>query len=347
MRNLNIGINGFGRIGRSIFRNLESKEFLNVVRINDVNPDIENIAYTINYDSTYGRSERTYITSGNKLVHPETSFAAVVSHQSEIDKADWTGVDVLIDASGVSDNVERSKNISVVKKIVTTHCHPAVDFTMVLGANEREYDPVKHRHISSSICDATALAPVIKLLDEKFGVVNGFVTTMHPWLNYQNLSDASSASWAIPGQTYGHYELGRASVQNMIPKPTTALSATCQVLKNLSTDKIGSFSYRTPHPIVGSADLTLNLNLSCTAQDVIQVFEEAQKVQNFEIFHCNFQPLVSCDFIKHSASAIVDMRWTEIIDQQVLKLVLWYDNEYGYSARVVDQVLYIGGFIDD
>ena len=347
MKELNIGINGFGRIGRSIFRNIEDISGLNVVRINDINPDIDNMAYTINYDSTYGRSKNRYTTSGKNLLHAGTSFSALISHEAEIDRADWTGIDILIDASGIASNVQRSKNIDTVKKIITTHCHPDVDFTMVLGANEEEYDPVNHNHISSSICDATALAPVMKLLNSKFGIKNGSITTLHPWLNYQNLSDGSSASWSIPGQTYGHYELGRASVQNMIPKPTTAITATCQVLDNISTDKIGSFSYRTPHPIVGSADLSLNLSKDCTKEDVNRVFEEAQESQSFEIFYCNYEPLISCDFIKHTASAIVDLRWTDVVDNRLLKIVLWYDNEYGYSARVVDQVLYIGSFIDE
>ncbi len=347
MKELKIGINGFGRIGRSIFKNIEGISGLDVVRINDINPDIDNIAYTINYDSTYGKSENSYTSSGNNLVNKNNSFSALVSHEPEIDKANWANVDILIDASGVASNVIKSKNINSVKKVITTHCHPDVDFTMVLGANESKYDPLNHNHISSSICDATAIAPVMKLIDNKLGIKNGSVTTLHPWLNYQNLSDGSSASWSIPGQTYGHYELGRASVQNMIPKPTTAITATCQVLDNISTSKIGSFSYRTPHPIVGSADLSLNINKEVTKEDVNRIFKEAQESQNFEIFHCNYEPLISCDFIKHSSSAIIDCRWTEVVDNRLLKLVLWYDNEYGYSSRVVDQILYIGNFINE
>ena len=343
-RKYRIGINGFGRIGRSIFRSNITKDMFDIVVINDINPDSSNIAYQLNYDTLYDRLEKSYDAFDDKITCGEHEVS--ICHHNLIDNVDWDKykVDVIIDASGVLENVKHSRNVfdkTKVKKIVVTHSPDNVDFTLILGVNEEKYNNSKHSLISSSICDATAIAPVFKKIDDEYGIVSGYVTTLHPWLNYQNLMDGPASSWSVPGQIYHHYALGRSAIGNMIPKPTSALDATFKVFENLDSTMIGSFSYRTPTTIVGTADITLNLKTSTTANEIKHLFEMSESQQEWKIFHNNLEPLVSLDFKKSEYSAIVDHRWTDIISGNVLKLVLWYDNEWGYSSRVVDQVAFI------
>lgn len=344
---IRVGINGFGRIGRSIFRNNLVENQLEVVVINDINPDPGNIAYTLNYDTLYDRSPITYKAEEHHLVNSEGDKIKLTRHQS-IKDVDWAAYDVdfVIDASGVYQNVLDARELidkNIVKKVFITHSPDNVDFTMVLGANEDQFDVEKHHLISTSICDATAIAPILKALANNYGIKNGYVTTLHPWLNYQNLMDGPASSWSVPGEIYHHYALGRSAFGNMIPKPTTAITATCKVLKreNITENIIGSFSYRTPTAIVGSADITLFLDKKVDTKEVIELFNKMEEEQRWKIIHNNIEPLVSLDFKKFPYSATLDHRWTNVIDGNLLKLVLWYDNEYGYASKVLAQICFV------
>ncbi len=344
---IRVGINGLGRIGRAIYRSNLKKQMFQIVAINDVNPDISNIAYTLNFDTLYGRLDRSLRVEGSSLVEADGGLIEV-SHQNNIDEVPWDsyGVDYVIDASGVLANVNRARALlstSEVKRVFVTNSPDEVDFAMVLGANHDDFDPSCHYVISTSICDATAIAPVLKAVQDAWGLENGFVTTLHPWLSYQNIMDGPSSSWSVPGEIYHHYALGRSAIGNMIPKPTSAMSATCRVLKDLSPQSIGSFSYRTPTAIVGSADMTLNLAHTVERNEVVDLFSKLEREQSWDIFQSNIEPLVSLDFMGVPFSVVIDHRWTEVIGKNLIKLVLWYDNEYGYSCRVVDQVAYVAG----
>jgi glyceraldehyde 3-phosphate dehydrogenase len=344
-KKIRVGINGLGRIGRAIFRTNQIKNYFDVVVVNEINPDVNNIAYTLNYDTLYGKQDIQFKSKGNRLVN-EVGDIINVHHESRINNLDWNqyDVDYVIDASGILNNVEHAQDLikkQNVKNVFVTHSPNNVDFTMVLGANEDQLDVNKHRVISTSICDATALGPVLSLINKSFGINSGYVTTLHPWLNYQNLMDGPSSSWSVPGEIYHHYALGRSINGNMIPKPTSAIEATCRVVDGLTEQMIGSFSYRTPTAIVGSADITLNLKNNTDKLEIIKIFEEKEKTQSLKIIHNNIDPLVSLDFLRSEYSAIVDHRWTNVINGSLLKMVLWYDNEWGYSSRVIDQVKYI------
>lgn len=340
---LRVGINGLGRIGRAILRrNLEVNAF-KVVAINDINPDIANIAYTINYDSTYGRLQEPYLVSPDQYLVRKADKIKVY-HENDISKVNWDamGIDLIIDSSGVNANVIASKKTlldSNLKRVFITHSpdNQEVDYTLVLGANDEGFSK-HHKVVASSICDATALAPVLKIIKNNLGIQMGSVTTLHPWLNYQNLLDGPASSWSVPGEIYHHYALGRSAFGNMIPKPTSALSATCKVLNGLSQDDLASFSYRTPTSIVGSADITLLVDKTVSRNSLLELFYQYENQQKWEIIHNNLSPLVSSDFARSTYSAIVDHRWTEVIKGNMIKLVLWYDNEWGYASRVVDQV---------
>lgn len=344
---LRIGINGIGRIGRAIYRANCERGAFEIVAVNDVNPDIGNIAYTVNYDSLYDRlADPLQVDAEAGVLYNERDRIRVF-HESSIDEVPWdeVGVDLVIDASGVFANVLAARNVAGkggVQKVVVTHSPDSgVDFTMVLGANEHLLDLDSHDVIASSICDATAIAPVLRVINESFGVRSGYVTTLHPWLNYQNLMDGPASSWSVPGDIYHHYALGRSVVGNIIPKPTSAIRATCRVLEDVSEEVIGSFSYRTPTAIVGSADITLVTDRAVTRDDVLAAFRRAEQSQRWSVLHTSAEPLVSLDFKKSEFSAVVDERWTDVVGEHMVKLVLWYDNEWGYASRVVDQVEHI------
>ena len=266
---------------------------------------------------------------------------------SEVPWGKW-GVDIVVDCSGVLENTLKSKKIiekKHAKKVIFTNSPDQVDFTMILGVNEKEYNPKKHHLISTSICDATAIAPVSKIIDELYKIKIGYVTTLHPWLSYQNLMDGPSSSWSVPGAVYHHYALGRSSIGNMIPKPTSAMEAVFKVLPNISRN-IGSFSYRTPTQIIGSADISFVVERETNKKEIIQAFEDYQSMQNYPILKLSNSPLVSMDYIGEKFSAVVDTRWIDTINSELIKIVLWYDNEYGYCCNVVNQLKYLHSLIN-
>ena len=341
-RKLRVGLNGLGRIGRHIFKMCINDPQLELVGINEINPDLNNWAYTLNYDSIYGQSKYKSYAENNKILC--NAHSILTSNKKDIQTVPWEewGVDVIIDSSGVLENTIKARTIlnKTTKKVIFTNSPENIDFTMVLGVNEEKYNPKKHNLIASSICDATALAPVSKIIDNLFKIKLGYVTTLHPWLSYQNLIDGPSSSWSVPGEVYHHFALGRSAIGNMIPKPTSAMDAVFKVLPSI-TRNIGSFSYRTPTQIIGSADISLLVEKSTSKEEVIKAFHDFQSFQDHNILKINNSPLVSMDYIGEDYSAVVDTRWLDVIDSTLIKIVLWYDNEYGYCCNVINQIKYI------
>jgi glyceraldehyde 3-phosphate dehydrogenase len=340
---LRVGINGFGRIGRSIFKsNYQSSKF-QVIAINDRNPDIKNIAYQLQYDTQYGRFPVQVEVKGETISVEEQNIP--VFHEDQIDNVDWAdlGCDVVIDASGVGLNVEKSPNVVAqgVKKVVVTHSPNNVDFTLIFGVNENEYDADKHNIVSSSICDAVAAAPLIKLIEDNIGIESGFLTTMHPYLNYQNLLDGPSESWNWPGDIYHHYAVGRSSVGTLIPKPTSAVDAISKVLPN-TAQQLKCMSYRIPTPVVGSANLNLQLSQDSSKEEIHRLIRAQMGQQTLPVFAMSEEPLISVDFLGRDESLIYDQRWTDFASERHLSMAFWYDNEWGYSSRVVDVAAFVG-----
>jgi len=339
-----IGINGFGRIGRAIFRILMQKKLFDVAVINDINPDNNNIAYQLRYDSIYGRLEEE-ITADDESISLNGN-KVYVYHEKNIDNVPWEkhGVQRVIDSSGVFDNVTHARKLKEqkIKQVIITHApdEKILDRSVIMGVNEDEIDMENDFVISSSICDANAFAPVAKALEEEFGIDHGFITTVHPWLAYQNLLDGTSVSWSLPGHVNCHYTLGRASTYSILPKPTSTVTATCKVLKSLN-GKFSSFSYRIPTPIVSSSNISVKLNKKVSADDIKNLFNKKAKEQKYNVFYNNNEPLVSIDFKGSEYSVIVDHRWIEVNEGNFVRLILWYDNEWGYSSRVVDLVNYL------
>lgn len=338
-----VGINGFGRIGRAIFRIILEKKLFDIVVINDINPDNNNIAYQLKYDSLYGiLREKIEADDSGIIVGGKKIF---VYHEKNIDNVPWEkhGVSRIIDATGVHENAIRARNLKgKVNQVILTHSpkEDLVDRSVIMGINENEVDIKNDLILSASICDANAFGPVMDVLNRAYGIDHGFVTTLHPWLQYQNLLDGPTPSFAYPGHIDSHYILGRASGFSLLPKPTTAIDATCKVLKWLK-GRFYSFSYRVPMAIVSSADISVKLIKKATADEIKKLFESEEKKQKYKIFTNNHDPLVSIDFKQSEYSAIIDQRWTAVNDGNYVKLILWYDNEWGYSCRVVDLVHYL------
>ena len=345
---IKIGLNGLGRIGRHIYKMCIDDPSIELTGINEINPDLNNWAYTLNYDTIYGQSKKKTKVKDKKIICDNQSiFTSMNNDISQVPWEDW-GVNIIIDSSGVLHNTLKARKIlnhNNKKKIIFTNSPENVDFTMVLGANEKKYDNENHHLIASSICDATAIAPVTKIIDDLYNIKLGYVTTLHPWLSYQNIMDGPSSSWSVPGEVYHHYALGRSAIGNMIPKPTSAIDAVFKVLPKI-TRNIGSFSYRTPTQIVGSADMSFLVKKETSKKELIKVFEEFQKSQKYPILKISKSPLVSMDYVGEKYSAIVDTRWLDIINSELIKIVLWYDNEYGYCCNVINQVKYISSFFN-
>lgn len=341
MGKLRVLINGLGRIGRAIVRiNLE-EDIFDLVAINDVNPDNQNMAYLLNYDCTYGRLSNTVTSDANNIYIEGHQIR--VSHEAEINDVDLTGIDVVIDSSGIKKNIDQIEKMaasSTVKRFIVTNVDSKRAQNIIFGVNEYELDDPSKKIISSSICDVISLGPIYNLLSKVFDIESGFLVTLHPWLSYQNLLDGPAKSWSQPGDVYSHYALGRASTQNLIPKSTSAIRALSNVFPE-AIDKIASFSYRTPTQIVSSAVLTLVLKQATSKEELLQLFKEEENKQKYNIIKTTDEPLISIDYVKNSSSTILDTRWIQVKNGNHIELVYWYDNEWGYSSRIVDIVNYL------
>jgi len=339
---IRVGLNGFGRIGRAIFRIFSEFDDIEIVAINDLNPESENMAYLLKYDSYYGRFNHSVEGTNSHLSFDGREIP--ITHEQIISNVDWLshGCDAIIEAAGTHYNLNVLPSLikKGIKKIIVTYAPEDVDHHVVLGANEDTYNPDVHHIISSSICDVVSFAPVYKLLDDNFGVAGGFLTTLHPWLSYQNLLDGPSQSWGFPGTLYKHYGIGRASTASIIPKPTTAINAAEKIFPGV-LEKMRCYSFRVPTPVVGAADITFNLKSEVSIYDMKHVFNEFTEHQKWPILHINSEPLVSVDFTGTDYSAVIDTRWMDTVNGHLVNITLWYDNEWGYSRRVTDLLRFV------
>lgn len=338
--NLKVGINGFGRIGRAVTRQILQGNKHSITHINDLNPDTENLAYLLKYDTTYGSISHPIHVHDKNLVFGDQVVR--VTAEKDVAKVPWgeSEVDIIVESTGVKQNELSAKALTEKGlHVLVTHMVEDPDFTLVFGVNEKEFDSRKHKLISTSICDANACAPVLKALNDQVGLAHGFITTIHPWLSYQNLMDGPSRSQSYPGMTHSHYVLGRSSMGTLIPKPTTVVSACEKVLPDIQ-GKLKCFSYRVPTSIVSSADLTLELGRTVSEDEICSILSahQEQVAGGIKVIRqCN-EPLISVDYLKAEHSAVVDTRWVMLNEGRHLKMVLWYDNEWGYSNRVVDSL---------
>ena len=329
---IKVGINGFGRIGRNVVRAGLNNPEIEFVAANDLT-DTKTLAHLLKYDSTLGplevdvKSDADSITFGGKKLK---IFAT-----KEPAEIDWPslGVQVVIESTGRFTDAEKAKAHlrGSVKKVVISAPATNEDVTIVLGVNEKSYDPAKHNIISNASCTTNCLAPVTKVLHEKFGIEKGTMTTIHSYTNDQNVLD------------FPHKDLrrARAAAINMIPTSTGAAKAIGLVMPELK-GKLDGYSMRVPTPNVSVVDLVAILKKNATAEELNSALSSAAQGELKGILSYTADPVVSTDMLKNPNSSIVDSLMTKVLDGNLAKVIAWYDNEWGYSCRVVDLVVFLG-----
>ncbi len=331
---LRVAINGFGRIGRLVLRAAKQagRTDMDFVAVNDLT-DNKTLAHLLKYDSVHRAYPGTVEPSDAGLVVDGDEMKVF----SERDPANlpWKdlGVDVVIEATGVfRDRDGAAKHLEAgAQKVLITAPGKKEDITIVLGVNEDQYEPENHHIISNASCTTNCLAPVVKTVLDFFGIRKALMTTIHAYTNGQVMLD-------MP-----HKDLrrGRAAAMSMIPTTTGAARATALVIPELA-GKIDGMAIRVPTPDVSLVDLTAVVEKETTAEEVNAALRAAAGGPLEGILHYCEEPLVSVDFTGHSASSIVDSLSTAVMDGNLVKVLAWYDNEWGYSARVVDLARYVG-----
>lgn len=327
---MKLAINGFGRIGRMVFRRLLQEEELEIVAINASYPP-ETLAHLFQYDSVHGIFQAE-VETGEDWFSVNGKRIRVIGERNPA-LLPWgeLGVDVVIEATGKFNHREgASLHLEAgAKRVVLTAPGKEEDVTIVMGVNEETFQPEKDRIISNASCTTNALAPVVKVLHERFGVLSGFMTTVHAYTNDQKNLD----------NPHKDLRRARASGLSIIPTTTGAAKAIGKVLPELKGRLTGT-SLRVPTPNVSLIDLLVEVERETTPEEVNEAFKEAAKGSLKGILDISFLPLVSVDFNGNSHSAIVDALSTMVLEKKV-KVFAWYDNEWGYSCRVVDLVKYI------
>ncbi|RLA74874.1 MAG: aldehyde dehydrogenase [Epsilonproteobacteria bacterium] len=334
MKPYKILINGIGRIGKAILRISQNTDDINIVAINDINTNIQNIAYIINYDSTYGNIDDKYTAVGSFIQNQKSKIE--VFNNNKLQDINLKNIDIVIDSSGMKIDKKVLNKLDV-KHIFLTHPNSIADINIIIGINENSINTKEHKIVSTSSCNATAILPILKAIDDKFGIVCGDVVTIHPLLNHQKTLDAKCIS-SNDRDVKCSFEFGRGAMQNIIPSGTTTIDACSLVLPKISSDMFSSNSFRVPTDVVGAINISIYSKTACSKKQIIEFCELIATKQKFDIFLNNYDPLVSKDFQKQTFSTIIDHRWTDVKNSHLIKLVLWYDNEWGYASKVLDIV---------
>lgn len=323
---IKVAINGFGRIGQNVFRAYSQRKDNNfeIVAINGVR-SIEAAVLSLKYDSVFGRFE-SEVTYGEDYIEVDGKKIKITSIR-DADKLDWTGIDIVIESTGVYRTRETAmKHIEKgAKKVIITAPAKDEDITIVIGVNEKDYNPKEHHIISNASCTTNCLAPVAKVIDDKFGIIEGLMTTIHAYTNDQNILDKS----------HKDPRRARAGAINMIPTTTGAAKALALVLPHLK-GKFDGLSVRVPTPTVSIVDLVIRTEKNANAETVLDALREASNNELKGILGVCEEPLVSMDFKADPRSSIVDALSTSSIGDNFVKVIAWYDNEWGYSERIVD-----------
>ena len=328
-----VGINGFGRIGRQVLRAIAERhaDKLEVVAVND-NTDAKTNAHLFKYDSTYGRYPGTVEVTGTSIVIDGNDIRAF--SESDPSNLSWgdEGVDVVIECTGAFTNAGRSAAHleTGAKKVIISAPASSEDITLVLGVNEHRYDPQLHNIISNASCTTNCIAPMAKVLNDNFGVEQGLMTTIHAYTNDQRMLDG------------GHSDMrrARAGAVNIIPTSTGAARAVGIVLPELN-GKLNGMAMRVPTPTGSVTDFVATLKQPASAGEVNAAYEEAAANGLNGILEYSEEPLVSSDIVRNSHSCILDALSTMTVGENMVKVVGWYDNEWGYSCRTADLAAYI------
>ena len=331
---IKVGLNGFGRIGRAVLR-LAQTEFGDDIEIVALNAraNTETLVHLFKYDSCYGKFNGEASVVGENVMNVNGKEIKIFRCNDPED-IPWgeLGVDIVVESTGIfKDREKASKHLKAgAKKVIITAPGKNEDVTIVMGVNEEDYDPANHHIISNASCTTNCLAPFAKVLDDKFGIEKGLMTTVHAYTNDQRILD----------KTHKDLRRARAAGESIIPTTTGAAKAVSKVLPQLE-GKLNGFALRVPTPTVSLVDLVCELKKPATVEEINAAFKEASEGSMKGILGYSEEPLVSVDYKGDERSSIVDGLSTLSMGDKMFKILSWYDNEWGYSARTVDLVKYV------
>jgi len=334
----NVGINGFGRIGRLVLRAAIEKDTVNVVAINDPFLDLAYMEYMFKYDSTHGRFKGTVNVSSGKLVvaaSGKSTHTMTVFTEMKPEGIKWgdSQAEYVVESTGVFTTLDKAKahHVGGAKKIIISA--PSADAQMfVMGVNNTSYDPSKHHIVSNASCTTNCLAPLAKVIHDKFGIVEALMTTVHSVTATQKTVDGPSGKL---------WRDGRGAFQNIIPASTGAAKAVGKVIPALD-GKLTGMAFRVPTPDVSVVDLTARLEKPATYEQIKKAMKEASELPQWKgIIGYTQDQVVSSDFVGDTHSSIFDAEAGISLNPNFVKLISWYDNECGYSHRVVDLIVYM------
>jgi glyceraldehyde 3-phosphate dehydrogenase len=330
---IRVGINGFGRIGRNYFRALlEQGADIEIVAVNDLG-DTATTAHLLKYDTILGRL-KAEVSHTEDTITVDGKTIKVLSERNPAD-IPWgdLGVDIVIESTGIfTKKADAEKHIAGgAKKVLISAPAKDEDITIVMGVNQDKYDPANHHVISNASCTTNCVAPMAKVLDENFGIVKGLMTTVHAYTNDQRILD------------FPHKDLrrARAAAENIIPTTTGAAKATALVLPQLK-GKLDGIAMRVPVPTGSVTDLVLELSREVTKEEINAAFQKAAEGELKGIIEYTEDPIVSSDIVNAPASCTFDSSLTMVQDGKNVKVIGWYDNEWGYSNRLVDLTVFVG-----
>ncbi|MGM0886951.1 MAG: type I glyceraldehyde-3-phosphate dehydrogenase [Bacillota bacterium] len=326
-----VGINGFGRIGRNVFRAALSNPGVEIVAINDLT-DANMLAHLLQYDTIHGSLNEKVIVDGDYLV-VDGHKVKVLAERDPAQLA-WgeLGVEVVVESTGrFTKRADAAKHLEAgAKKVIISAPASDEDITIVMGVNEDKYDAANHHVISNASCTTNCLAPFAKVLHEQFGIKRGMMTTVHSYTNDQQILD-------LP---HKDYRRARAAAENIIPTTTGAAKAVALVLPELK-GKLNGMAMRVPTPNVSVVDLVAELEKDTTVEEVNAAFKKASEGELKGILEYSELPLVSTDYNGNPSSSTIDALSTMVMEGNMVKVLSWYDNETGYSSRVVDLIDYL------
>ncbi len=328
---IKVGINGFGRIGRNVFRAAMGSGDIDFVAVNDIT-DTKTLAHLLKYDSVLGNLDADIKASETSITVNDDEFR--VFSERDPGKIDWAsvGAEIVVESTGLFTSRENAaKHLhDTVKKVIITAPAKNEDITVVLGVNDEAYNPKEHHVISNASCTTNCLAPIAKVLHDNFTIKRGLMTTVHSYTNDQNLLD-------LP---HKDMRRARAAALSIIPTSTGAAKAIGLVLPELK-GKLDGYALRVPTPNVSVVDLVVEVEKATTKEEVNEAMKKAASGPLSHVLQYSEEKLVSCDFRKNSYSSILDAEYTNVIEGNMVKVLSWYDNEWGYSSRVVDLIGYL------
>lgn len=326
-----VGINGFGRIGRNVFRAALNRPEVEIVAVNDLT-DVKTLAHLLKYDTTHGRLDASVEAGEGELIVNGRSIKVFAERDPGNLPWESAGAEIVVESTGLFTAKEKASLHlkGGAKKVIISAPAKDEDITIVLGVNHELYDPSKHTIISNASCTTNCLAPFAKVINDRFVIVKGMMTTIHSYTNDQQVLD-------LP-----HKDLrrARAAAENIIPSTTGAAKAVALVLPELK-GKLNGMAFRVPTPNVSVTDLVAEVSRPVTVEEVNAALKEAAEGPMKGILNYSEEPLVSSDYNGDPASSTIDALSTMVVEGNLVKVVSWYDNEWGYSNRVVDLAAYI------